>query len=71
MRRLGRGGTVLHLWEPLLKDLRLLAADGAFVPVPTRAEVLLLGPHDLLQGAHIGPVKRGSEKQRWRREKGR
>lgn len=35
--------------------LRLLAADGSFVPVPARAEVLLFGPHDLLQGAHIGP----------------
>lgn len=35
--------------------LRLLAADGSFVPVPACAEVLLFGPHDLLQGAHVGP----------------
>lgn len=54
------GGDSFALWTfEVLLDLRLLAADGAFVPVPTRAEVLLLGPHDLLQGAHIGPVRRG------------
>lgn len=41
--------------------LRLPAADGAFVPVPTRAEVLLLGPGNLLQGAHVGSVR-----ARWR-----
>lgn len=40
-------------------SLRLLAADGSFVPVPTRAEVLLFGPHDLLQRAHVGPGRGG------------
>lgn len=43
--------------ESFAKDLRLLAADGAFIPVPTCAEVLLFSPHDLLQSAHIGSVR--------------
>lgn len=45
------------------KNLRLLATDGFFVPVPTGAEVLLLGSLDLLQSTHIGPVGGTKEKQ--------
>lgn len=40
--------------KPRAPDLRLPAADGALVPVSTRAEVLLLRPHHPLQGAHVG-----------------
>lgn len=43
------------------KDLRLLSTDGAFVPVPTCAEVLLFSPHDLLQSAHIGSMRERGE----------
>lgn len=46
---------------PFSHNLRLLATDGALVPVPTCAEVLLLAAQDLLQSAHIGS----------RRERGR
>lgn len=45
--------------QPFAQDLRLLAADGAFVPVPACAEVLLFSPEDLLQSAHIGSVRGG------------
>lgn len=47
--------------ECFAKDLRLLAADGAFVPVPACAEVLLFSAHDLLQRAHIGSGGKGVE----------
>lgn len=40
-------------------DLRLLPADGSFVPVSTCAEVLLLGPSDLLESAHVGSEREG------------
>lgn len=36
------------------QHLRFLSTDGPLVPIATSAEVLLLGPHDLLQRAHIG-----------------
>lgn len=44
-------------------NLRFLATDGFFVPVPTGAEVFLLGSLDLLQSADIGPVGGTKEKQ--------
>lgn len=48
----------LNPLNPFAEDyLRPPAADGAFVPVPTRAEVLLLGPGNPLQGAHVGSVR--------------
>lgn len=53
------------------QDLRLLATDGAFVPVPTCAEILLFRAHDLLQGAHIGSVRDGGEEERGGRGGGR
>lgn len=43
-------------------DLRLLATDGAFVPIPTCAEILLLAAQDLLQSTHIGPRRGGTGK---------
>lgn len=46
-------------------NLRLLATDGAFVPVPAGAEVLLLGSQDLLQGANVGSAREGGGQRRW------
>lgn len=40
--------------QSLSQDLRLLATDGAFNPVPTCAEVLLLAAQELLHSTHIG-----------------
>lgn len=43
--------------EQLNEDLRLLATDGFFVPIPTCAEVLFLGSLNLLQSTHVGTVR--------------
>lgn len=45
--------------QTVTAHLRLLATDGSLVPVSASAEILLLGPHDLLESAYIGPVMEG------------
>ena len=45
--------------EKQLVHLRFLSTDGASVPITTSAEVLLLGPHDLLERADIGSDEKG------------